>query len=290
MSRRIAFPMGHAQNAPRPEVRLTRDSQEIVRYLELRRPYSAPVYGYLEPRYLPHTHWYVTDHKGSAGLLLRVDGASSAAIHLQGAPEAAEALLAEAALPRYGFLTFESHLEALARRHFLLREYQALVRMAVTAETFAPVDSSLATPLQGHQISEVNQLYRSDSGARISREQLSEGIYYGIWQDERLVSVAGTQLVSPIQGMAMVANVLTHPQYRNRGYATQCVGALTAHLLERARIHDVTLNVHQENLPAVRAYHRLGYRQACTLGAAWAFWRGRNLFDRIVAHLYDWLT
>jgi len=102
-----------------------------------------------------------------------------------------------------------------------------------------------------------------------------------------LVAIAGTQLFRPGHGIAVVANVLTHPRYRARGYATACVGAVTQGLLEQ--VPDVVLNVHPENLPAVHAYRKLGYRGVGYIGEAWACWKGRNVLDRATAQVLHWL-
>ncbi len=134
----------------------------------------------------------------------------------------------------------------------------------------------------------MNDLYATDSGAWISRRQLGEQIYFGIWDGHRLVSIAGTQMISRSNGLAVVANVLTHPDYRNRGYATRCVGAVTRELLRQ--VDTVLLNVAPENSSAIHVYEGLGYRAVSRLAEGWAFWRGRRWWERALAAMYGWLT
>jgi predicted GNAT family acetyltransferase len=59
--------------------------------------------------------------------------------------------------------------------------------------------------------------------------------------------------------MAVVGNVLTHVDYRGRGYATAVTGAVTAELLRSC--DQVALNVRSDNPPALAAYRRLGYAE-----------------------------
>jgi predicted GNAT family acetyltransferase len=77
------------------------------------------------------------------------------------------------------------------------------------------------------------------------------------------VAIAGTHVVAPEEGVAVVGNVFTHPRFRGRGLATLVTGAVTRHLLDMCP--QVYLTVDSQNLPAIAAYRRLGYRVECTL-------------------------
>ena len=59
--------------------------------------------------------------------------------------------------------------------------------------------------------------------------------------------------------LAVVGNVLTHVDYRGRGFATAVTGAVTAELLRTC--DQVVLNVRSDNPPALNAYRRLGYAE-----------------------------
>ena len=55
--------------------------------------------------------------------------------------------------------------------------------------------------------------------------------------------------------------MLTHVDYRGRGFATAVTGAVTAELLRTC--DQVVLNVRSDNPPALAAYRRLGYASTC---------------------------
>lgn len=287
MTRRTATPPGSASERPLPRVWATQDVAEIQRVLAENRPYAATLYSYLEPRHFSYTRWHLAEGLEEPALMVQVDGLAGASLCLQGGLPGLAAILAQVTPGRLAYITCEARHHPLVSQHFLLRGLQPLVRMAVNQESFHGVPSE-ATALGPAQINEVNNLYRSDSGALLSRRALADGLYYGLWQGGRLVSIAGTQMLSREHGVAVVANVLTHPQHRGHGYATQCVSGLTAALLEQAP--DVVLNVDPGNAPAIRVYQRLGYWEATRLMEAWAIWRGRSPLERLLAAFLHWFS
>ena len=88
--------------------------------------------------------------------------------------------------------------------------------------------------------------------------------------------------------MAAVGNVLTHHDFRGRGFAKQTTSAVTQELLRTC--DDVVLNVRSDNPPALNAYRRLGYaehvrfeeRLVHRLGSPWPDLAAplRRLFNR----------
>jgi len=137
-----------------------------------------------------------------------------------------------------------------------------MLRMAVTAESFRPIKGE-AQRLRARDALRANRLYASEGGAILSSPRhLEEGVYYGVFVDGRLASIAGTHVVAPGEGIA-VGNIFTHPEYRNRGLATLVTSAVTEALLQTCPY--VLLTVECGNLPALRVYEKLGYREVCTL-------------------------
>jgi predicted GNAT family acetyltransferase len=73
------------------------------------------------------------------------------------------------------------------------------------------------------------------------------------------VAAAGTHVITRDQRLAAVGNVLTHRDFRNRGYAKVATSAVTAELLRFC--DQVVLNVRSDNPPALAAYQALGYQE-----------------------------
>ncbi|MER7585817.1 GNAT family N-acetyltransferase, partial [Kitasatospora sp. NPDC097691] len=91
---------------------------------------------------------------------------------------------------------------------------------------------------------------------------LSGGDYVGVRRDGRLLAVAGVHVHSPVQRVAVLGNVTTHPDARGRGLARACVTALCRHLA--ATTDHLGLNVRTDNAPAIRLYERLGFTTVAT--------------------------
>ncbi len=86
-----------------------------------------------------------------------------------------------------------------------------------------------------------------------------------VWMDEHgLMGNASIQRNPSRRDTWIVGNVATHPDCRGRGIATQLVEACINHARARGGNH-VALQVHHENLPALRVYHKLGFKM---LGSA----------------------
>jgi predicted GNAT family acetyltransferase len=72
---------------------------------------------------------------------------------------------------------------------------------------------------------------------------LDEGLAFGVYRQERLVSMAASLALTPKH---CSAGVYTHRRYRNRGYATDCVEALFAHVLSRGILPLWRIGVRQK--------------------------------------------
>jgi ribosomal protein S18 acetylase RimI-like enzyme len=78
---------------------------------------------------------------------------------------------------------------------------------------------------------------------------------YGIYENTKLVSYAGSFIQLP--QVWMIGGVYTHPDYRNRGYATLATSAVTEEALKNAE--TAALFVRSDNFSAVRVYEKIGY-------------------------------
>ncbi len=140
--------------------------------------------------------------------------------------------------------------------------------MLVDRESFRPAPGETRR-LSGHEVGPINRLYRSEgTQAFYTAENIDDAVYYGANEGDRIVSVAGTHVVAPGDEIGVVGNVFTHPLHRGRGLGARVTGAVTRDLLASCR--EVVLTVDPANVSAVRAYRKLGYREAGRLieGAA----------------------
>jgi ribosomal protein S18 acetylase RimI-like enzyme len=240
-------------------VRPLRSEAELRAIMAPHRSYAAYALGQLQPRLFARSEWFVSRGAGGEALLLHSRGGLGNALFALGSIEALEALLRLHPGPRHTFLTCQVHHLPMIQRHYRLSERQSMARMLVDRETFRPVEGKTVR-MHGRNVQEINRLYRSDgTPAYYNPDNIEDAVYFGTYEDGRLVSVAGTHVVSHADGIGVIGNVFTHPAYRNRRRAAVVTSAVTSELLATCR--EVVLSVDPRNLPAVRAYERLGYRE-----------------------------
>lgn len=277
------------------------DLEMTQRSLEERRIFAAYALGQLEPGLVELTSWWTAKGDHGRGLALFAKGGLGDALFCMGEAEAVDAILRLHQGPRVTYATFQpEHLAAMKRRFILVSE-TAMSRMAVTAATFRAVPQPEGVTMRrliDRDTKVLNRLYATEgSPTYYSTAHVREGVYYGVFMGDRLIAAAGTHVVGPAQGIAVVGNVFTHPDHRGKGYAEAATSIVTQSLLQRCR--DVVLTVDPSNGPAVRAYRKLGYEHWCYImeGAAvrkdpigvasWmrrrlAGWRGRRYGGELV--------
>jgi RimJ/RimL family protein N-acetyltransferase len=277
-------------------VRPLRDREEIRRVLTPHRAYAAYALGQLQPHLFARSEWWMARGGENQALLLHSRGGLGSALLALGAVDPLEAILRLHPGPPHTFLTCEVHHLDTVLRHFTLPDHESMLRMLVDSETFQPAVGEVHR-LIGRDVDEVNELYRSDGTAAFyTAENIEDAVYYGAYDGDRLVAVAGTHVISEADRIAVLGNVFTHPWHRGRGLGSLVTGAVTQYLLDDCR--EVVLTVAPGNVAAVRAYRRLGYREVGRLieGAAvrrdhglsaflrrrLAAWRGRRYDAELV--------
>jgi ribosomal protein S18 acetylase RimI-like enzyme len=120
------------------------------------------------------------------------------------------------------------------------------------------VDGSAAVRLMSHDSADLIRLYQeSYPGNWFDLRVLQTGQYFGVRRDGRLVSVAGVHAYSERYGVAAIGNIVTHPDYRRRGYARQATARLCQSVLQKVK--HVGLNVKADNDAAIGCYAGLGF-------------------------------
>ncbi len=227
-------------------------------FLETDRLFSAYALCDLDDREFIRTRWGVALVGGEPiAVVLQYAGYSPQPVFVMGDNDGVEAILANVIRPRTAYVaTRRENLPALAT-NYRVEPGGKMVRMWVDAAHFQPIKSEVQRLLPV-DISELNRLYQLGFASWLPASAISDGLYYGVRVNGRLVSAAGTHVISPAARLAVVGNVMTHTDFRGRGYATAVTGAVTAELLKIC--DQIVLNVRADNPPALAAYRRLGYQ------------------------------
>lgn len=239
------------------------------------RAYAAYALGQLRPDLFAQSEWWIARGAHGQALLLHSKGGLGNALFVLGTVDGLEALLRLHPGHHQTFLTCQLHQLDTVRRHYYLSERQSVLRLLVDAASFRPVAGE-PLRLTGRDVRLINRLYRMEgTPAFYTAKNVDDAVYYGAFDGDRLVAVAGTHVVSPSEGIAVVGNVFTHPAYRGEGLGKLVTSAVTQHLLGECR--EVVLSVDPRNTPALRAYQRLGYREVGRLIEGAAVRRGLGL-------------
>ena len=243
------------------------DKVHILSYLETDRLYAAYAIGDLEPGMYEQCAWAGAEREGRMqALVLHYRGLASPPLFLMGEVEGLRAILSEVLCPEQVYLTcLEGHLP-MTREFYAWQETIPMWRMALQAASFqSPLALRGGAVVRRIELADVvplADLYALGGGGAFSPVQIEQGVFYGVWVEDRLVAAAGTHLVSVTYGVGAVGNVFTHPDHRGQGYASAATSAVTAELLDRD-IQDVILNVSQDNDAALHVYEKLGFERTC---------------------------
>jgi len=238
-------------------VKATTDRSVLRAFLEQDRLFAAYALCDLEDREFGRTRWggaYQGDRL--VALVLEYSGMTPQPMFVMGRDDGIEAILRDVIRPRAAYVAALTENLPAVQAQYRVDPGPPMVRMYVDRARFRPfpADTRRLLPIE---IGELNRLYQLGFASWLPSSAIAEGVYYGIRVGGRLVAAAGTHVISPRARLAVVGNVLTHIDYRGRGYATAVTGAVTAELLRTC--DQVALNVRSDNPPALQAYRRLGY-------------------------------
>ena len=269
-------------------VQTTQDRALLRDFLEGNRLFAAYALCDLEDREFSRTRWAAAfDGDEMVSIVLEYSGMTPQPLFVMGRDDGIEAILRDLIRPRAAYVAALTENLPAVESQYRVDPGPPMVRMWVDRARFRPYPADVRRLLP-IEIGELNRLYQLGFASWLPSSSITDGVYYGIRVGGRLIAAAGTHVVSPQARLAVVGNVLTHIDYRGRGYATAVTGAVTAELLRTC--DQVALNVRSDNPPALQAYRRLGYaehvrfeeRLIHRLGSPWSDLAAplRRLFNR----------
>ncbi len=237
--------------------RQTTDRALLHAFLGQDRLYAAYAICDLEEREFGRTRWgaaYDGDELIAVGM--EYTGPTPQPLFVMGRPDGISAVLRDVIRPRAAYIAARTVMLPAVEAHYRVDPGPQMVRMWVDRTRFRPYPATVQRLLPV-EIGELNRLYQLGFASWLPSGAIADGVYFGMRVNGQLVAAAGTHVVSPAARLAVVGNVLTHLDYRGRGFATAVTGAVTGELLRSC--DEIVLNVRADNPPAINAYRRLGY-------------------------------
>ncbi len=233
--------------------------KDLRRLLERDRIWNAYAIADLDPVHDEFTDWFL--YKDS--LVLRYRGLEPDLIFASGNPGAIKTLFAELPPGDYQYALKEEVLHAVLPLFSFLRS-TPMWRMALKHDPPALIMPQNARTLSIEDLSNIKGLMagHEDRPDSFMPGQLESGLFFGVFEKEDLVAMAGVHVFSEISDVAAVGNVFTHPDYRGKGLGTLASAAVTNNLMMRG-FGTIVLNVSKENEPAIRSYLKIGFEPCC---------------------------
>ena len=237
--------------------RATTDRAVLRAFLEQDRLYAAYAICDLEEHEFARTRWGLAfEGETPVALVLEYNGPTPQPLFVMGRPDGIEVILGDLIRPRLAYAAAPAGLVPAIASAYRVDPGPTMVRMWVDQARFRPYPATVQRLLPT-EIGDLNRLYQLGFASWLPPTTIADGVYYGMRVNGQLVSAAGTHVISRTARLAVVGNVLTHLDFRGRGFATAVTGAVTAELLRSC--DQVVLNVRADNPPALNAYRRLGY-------------------------------
>ncbi len=222
--------------------------------------------GYLDESYADYCRWFGFRREGELiSVILHYKGLSRPGLFSCGEREGIRPILRELRdeMPARATAHLrKEHRDAFGAIFDGLDELPLVSRMGLSRDEFRDIGDPgpVVERLTHRDTARIMELYRLWPDNFFEPYQLETGLYFGVKLDDGSVAaIAGVHNLSLTYDVAAIGNLVTHPDHRGHGYAKAC----TARLLRDAfdRVGYVTLDVRQENEPAVRTYRRFGFRE-----------------------------
>jgi ribosomal protein S18 acetylase RimI-like enzyme len=231
----------------------------LHRILETDRIWSAYALADLDPRMDKHCEWLFDEN----AVILIYKGLTPPLLFFQGGPKELSSL--QGRVPPGSFqYSLTGTYKALFEKRLKPSHETRMWRMVLQPDDFPGAQMSDVAGLGPADLPAILALFadHADQPDAFDQAQLNEGPFYGIFDRDELVCLAGIHVLSDWASVAAVGNVFTRPDKRGRGLATRTSAAVVSALLER-EIRTIVLNVAMENEPAIRCYRRLGFTPYC---------------------------
>jgi GNAT superfamily N-acetyltransferase len=246
------------------EVTETRDKQQLRALLATDPVAAGYLLGDLVEPFFSQCRWLVAGYRGRLeGAVLVYTGLSVPALLSYGAPDAVTAVLEHyaAELPDMCYAKFSLDHADIFPGFYQLEHVERLWVLGIeTAALKVPGRLREATRLsKSTPIEPIVALYEDYPGNYFEPSQLESGLYFGSYSEARLIAIAGTHVLAPTEGVAVLGNIVTATDSRGRGYATACTVRLIEALAAMG-CSTVALQVAADNPTAIASYRNLGFR------------------------------
>lgn len=233
----------------------------------LRKKVFSNIYciGDLDDLFWENTIWYGLEDKEELKAIILIYTKFEVPVLLTSATEESlyNAQLLEsitALLPKKFYAHLDEGMEDILLRQYNSEYFGKYLKMALEDPAkIQKIDTFGVQPLVEKDAVQIKDLYDvSYKENWFDESTLATGKFFGLRNNQLIVSVAGVHVYSEKYKVAAIGNITTHPEYRNKGFGTKVTGELCNSLLDR--VNHIGLNVKADNLGAINCYKKLGFK------------------------------
>lgn len=252
------------------------DRQQLGRFLRQEPGLNLYSIGDLDDHYWPQTTWFAAWRDDEVvAVVMYWDGYGEPVILALADPDndVMDLLIRQVSsqLPDSGQVHYTTSAMKALQQSFVLTDETSNtdhVKMVLrqVPESVAPTIGELDR-LTAEDEAELRELYSTAFSAAGTESffipsDLSQGPFFGVRVEGRLVSAAGVHVFSKQMGVAGIGNVATAPEYWSMGLAKAVTSRLCHELSKTADL--IGMNVKKNNLPAIAAYEKIGFETVVT--------------------------
>jgi ribosomal protein S18 acetylase RimI-like enzyme len=224
--------------------------------------------GDLDDFFWPDTTWYGWDERGEIQAVALLYTASDEPTLL--ALSEQQNIMWELVQSIFNVLPerFEAHLSPavaeFVEQQCQIKSYGKHYKMALkNASLLHDIDCSQVVRLAENDLDDMLGLYKeSYPGNWFDARMLQTKQYFGFRLKNRLLSVAGVHVYSEKYKVAALGNIVTHPDYRGKGFGKAVTAKLCRSLSEH--VDNIGLNVKADNSAAIALYEKSGFQIVST--------------------------
>jgi RimJ/RimL family protein N-acetyltransferase len=211
-----------------------------------------------------HTEAYAAfENKNLEGYLLIYDATEFPSVVLECEPETATKLMEHAPQDGFIFHTKTSLLRIIEKRYPHAKSYvENWMQTRKEQAHFSKSENVRKLNTDRDDAAQLAELLSTretstETTAKKYLDWISKMPLYGVFINNKLVAYAGSFIQLP--EVWIIGGVYTHPEHRNKGYATLATSAITEEALDNSQ--TAVLFVRSDNYPAIKVYEKIGYKK-----------------------------
>ena len=244
------------------EPRIIRDKKEIYNFLSGTPDLNLYTIGDLDDFFWPDTTWYALyENNKIVSIALLYSGMSPSTLLLFHEKDPANSRILLGSIRKFLPDKFNVHLSPglvdIFGMENVVEKYGHNNRMILIGEPEQVNDPNIRR-LTSDDINIMNELYLIAYPHNwFDSRMVKTGKYFGYFESEKLVGIAGVHVYSPEYRIAALGNIATHPDFRGRKIAYKLTSELCNDLKLSADI--IGLNVKSDNKAAIKCYQNIGF-------------------------------